>query len=157
MDIDLPIDRLYHLLLDWFRSHRDVKVKDYSEPEFIKVRVGNHWIWREGKTPCNVNMNLEAGKTGITHVVISFDFSKVYTITLVITAIMLTLVGFFFGPVAIAFCLIPLIGAVLGIQWDINKTKGRFMDTTRNFLTGGTIRVQKRGRCREDVRPKGSQ
>lgn len=164
MDVDLPVDRLYHLLLDWFLSQRDVKVKGYSESEFIKVRVG-HWGWRGGETPCEVNVNLKPKKMGITHIVFNFNFFKMGAVTAITTSIALILVGVFSGLVTVfsrlvtvAFCLIPLIFALLSVQQDIDKTKRRFMDRTRDFLTDGIIRVPKKGGVRElDIRPRGSQ
>lgn len=132
MDVNLPTDSLYHLLLDWFRSQRDIKVKDCSESAFIKVKTGTHWWWR--KAPCEVRVNLEARKTGTTHVAFNFDFSEVYAVTLVITVAGLILVGFFFGLDTVAFCLIPLTFALLGIYRDLEKTKRKFIDRTRNFL-----------------------
>ena len=149
MDVDLPTDRLYHLLLDWFRSQRDVKVKDHSESEFIKVRAG-HWGWRGGGTPCEVNVSIEPKKMEITHIVFNFNFFEMGAVTAITTAIALILVGVFSGLVTVfprlvtvAFCLIPLIFALLSVQQDVDKTKRRFIDRIRDFLTNGVIRVQK--------------
>lgn len=148
MDVDLPIDRLYHLLLDWFRSQRDMKVKDHSESEFIKVRAG-HWGWRGGGAPCEVNVKIEPKKRGTTHIVFNFNFFEMGAVTAITTAIAIILVGVFSGLVTVfsrlvtvALCLIPLIFAILSVQQDIDKTKRRFMDRTRDFLTGGITRVQ---------------
>lgn len=138
MDVDLPTVRLYHLLLDWFRSQRDVRVKDCSETEFIKVRVGIH-----GWNSYQVNVNMEPREMEITHIVFNFNFSEMYAIVAITTAIALILVGVFFGLATVAFCLIPLTFALLSVQQDIDKRKRKFMGRVRDFLTGGIIRVQK--------------
>lgn len=142
MDVDLSIDRTYRLLLNWFRSQQDIKVKDHSKSEFIKVRV-SHWSWR-GEIPCEVNVNIEPKKTKITHIVFNFNFFEMGAVTTVTTAIALVLVGIFFGLDTVAFCVIPLIFALLSIQQDIGKRKRRFMDRIRDSLTGGITRVQDR-------------
>jgi hypothetical protein len=133
MDVNLTVEKLFHLLLEWFRSQRDAKVKEYSQPELIKVRAGPLVL------PHEVKVNLKPEKTGMTRIVFSFDFSKVYAATLVISAIGLILTGIFFGLDAVAFCLIPLTAAFFSIQRDTRKAKWKFMRELRRFLRKNNV------------------
>lgn len=139
MDVNLTVEKLFPLLLERFRSQWNAKVKEYLEPEFIKLRVGRWRGWREGSSPCEVKVNLEPRKTEMTRIVFRFDFSKVYTVTLVSAAIGLILVGIFFGLDTAAFCIIPLIAAFLSIPRSTSKAKKKFMSGLRSFLRENNV------------------
>lgn len=129
MDVHLPTDNLYRVLLDWFRSQKGVKVEGFPESKSMKIRVGIR-----GLSSRRINVNLEHGEMRTTRISFRFDFSEMYAFVTITTVCALILVWVFFGLETLLFCLIPLTFALLGVQYDIDKMKKKFVDKTRDFL-----------------------
>jgi hypothetical protein len=139
-DVNLPVDRVYRLLLEYFNRER-IKVTHCSEPSYIEVRIGS---WNPMRLGGNAAGKIKISifpKNKRSQIRFSADFIKYR----VITSIDITLFVFVFELVlfgvsqiimAIASSIITLILVAYFSQKDAEYTKIVFIDEVTDFLEG---------------------
>ena len=132
MDVNLPTDKLYHLLLDYFTSQLDIKVKHCLEPSLIEVGMGS-WTSFRGNPPGSVKIKIrpKSEKTSI-----DFDFNFVsWFVTWFTIAVIVFFICFPFG---IQFWLPQIIVTVIVLAFimpqDRRTAKKKFMDRVSDLI-----------------------
>ncbi|UCE16070.1 MAG: hypothetical protein JSV12_00150 [Candidatus Bathyarchaeota archaeon] len=111
VDVNLPVDRVYSLLLKYFSRERYIKVKRSEKPLVIEVAVGSLFL----SNPYDVKLELLA-ENEKTSMELNFDFAKTYAIGFIGLPLGLAIVGYIL--VALGLLAEPAViisGAVAGI------------------------------------------
>lgn len=132
IEVDAPVSRVYHVLLDRLMRERDVKVKRFSEPSLIEARVGS-WTSLRGNPPgiMRLKVHLEGEKTCTEF---TFDFAT-WFVALFIIAVIVNIICF-----AIRFELGvgQIFVTALAFLWimpeDVRKQKKKIIGRVTSFL-----------------------
>jgi len=139
IEVDAPVSRVYHTLLEHLKLERDVKVERFSEPSLIEVKVGSWKSLRRGNPPGAVKLEMyqESEKTCV---YFTFDFST-WLITLFIIAVIVNILCFAISTdLGASEFLVNVLVFVWIIPGDMRTQKKKFIDRVTGFLN-----VQKSG------------
>lgn len=127
--VNLPADRVYRLLLDYFKRKR-MKVKHSVEPSLIEVIAGALL----SSNPYDAKMEMIT-KDGKTLIKVNFDFAKMYTLCLIALAITFAIFGLPFGLKGLGLLIVmEVIVLAIGVPRTMNATKKGFIDKVTEFL-----------------------
>jgi len=132
MVVELPADKVYRLLLDYFTTQPKVKVKKYKEPSLINVWGG----WRSyfGKyKPWSINIRISP-ENGKTRTEFDFFFFISYILSFVLYITGLMVLNFLLGPRAVLVTL-PIMIIFFALEpYRTHKAKENVMREIRDFL-----------------------
>ena len=134
MDVDLPADRLYRLLLDYLSTQPDMKVKRCLEPSLIEVNIGS-WMSLRGNPPGTVDIKVHP-RNGKSHVTFDFSFA-----TWFITWCMIALLVLFIClPLGVTLWLPQIFVTVIVLFYfmpkDMGTAENKFTSRITNLFKG---------------------
>ncbi len=126
--VNLSVDEVYRILLDFLTVQSDIRVKRYVEPSFIDV------VTKFPATLCDIKIEMHP-KNGKTRIEFNFDFTRSNVLGCVFFALGLAILGLLFGIEGIITMLImSTIALAIGIPRSLSKTKKSFRERVTSFL-----------------------
>jgi len=132
--VKLSVNEIYSILLDYFSTQYDIKIRSFVKPSSIEVDIGSWTTIRRGNPPGTVKIIL-VSKGKESQIEFNFSFGTwFFVVTIIFASLFFIFLLLRLIPLLVGHLVLALFVFTLTMPDDVDKGKKSSIDRVINFL-----------------------